>query len=94
MVISGCNAIIGEPIDKEKISLLKENQATKSEIIKLLGMPDHDIPGKNGKGEYLIYYYSKSEMASFKDKEKQTVTLYIDDNNILRNIKIEEKLKK
>lgn len=84
MPILGCNYITGNYIEHDKLSLLKENQTTKTEIIELIGKPDYIYPGKDGKGEIFIYYYMKDT------KEKQNIILRIDDAGILQKMTVSE----
>ena len=78
---------IGDYIEPEKLSLLKENQTTKGAIIELIGKPQWITAGEDGKGEFFSYHYMKN------NNKYQIVTLFIDDTDILRKIKIEEKNK-
>ena len=89
--ISGCiNLISGNYIEEEKLSLLRENQTTRTEVIEIIGKPDYINPGKDGKGEFFSYYYSREGI--FTEKKRQTVSLFIDDTGILREITVSEKL--
>ncbi len=91
--IYGCNKIItGRHIEQERLSLLKENETTKSEVIKLLGKPEYIMPGADGKGEIFTYRHTQWEMfSSYDDTEKQRIILLIDDADILRKITVFEK---
>lgn len=90
--IWGCNkAIWGRYIEQEKLSLLRENETTKNEVIKLLGKPEDIVPGADGKGEIFTYRYMRWEAFSSVNTERQKVILFIDDTSILREIAVSEK---
>jgi len=74
----------GESFAPEKLALLKENKTTKTEIAQLIGKPDWNAPGEDGKGEYYCYYF-------LNEKKYQGITLYIDDTDILQKISLTEK---
>jgi outer membrane protein assembly factor BamE (lipoprotein component of BamABCDE complex) len=83
---------VGDYIEPAKLSLLKENQTTRTEVIELIGKPDYIGPGKEGKGEYFSYYYSREGI--FTEEKRQMISLVIDDTGILREITVSEKLPK
>lgn len=90
--IYGCNKVIGgRYIEQERLSLLRENETTKSEVINLLGKPEDIMPGADGKGEIFTYRYTRWEMFSSADYERQRISLFIDDADILRKITVSEK---
>lgn len=89
--INGCNSTWGRYIEQEKLSLLRVNETTKDEVIKLLGKPEDIMPGADGKGEILTYRYMRWEMFSSADYERQRISLFIDDADILRKITVSEK---
>ncbi len=89
--INGCTRIWGRYIEQERLSLLRENETTKDEVIKLLGKPEDIMPGADGKGEIFTYRYTRWEMFSSADYERQRISLFIDDADILRKITVSEK---
>ena len=90
--IYGCNKLItGRYIEQEKLSLLRENETTKSEVIELLGRPEDIMPGTDGKGEIFTYRYIRLVVFSPANDERQEISLFIDDSDILRKITVSEK---
>ena len=60
LIFIGC-ATAGKPLDKDKISQIKEGTTTKQEVINLLGNPNSDSLSGDGK-EILMYMYLNSSV--------------------------------
>ncbi len=94
--MSGCMVMPGRGtyIKQERLSSLKEDETTKSEVIELLGDPEYIMPGVDGKGEIFVYDHMKTKMLMVWSKEggeRQTVSLFIDDTGILRKTTVSDK---
>ena len=96
--MSGCMVMVmpgrGKYIEQEKLSLLKENETTGTEVIELLGKPDYINPGVDDRGQIFVYHYIKMKIGTLGMKEwgkRQTVGLFIDDTDVLRKITVSDK---
>lgn len=100
LLISGCTTIggaligssppsftSGNYIDKDTLSLLKENETTKQEIIHLLGKPSEISQNHTKKTEVLTYFYLNPYS---KETKRQYITMYIDNAGILRKLCVNE----
>ncbi len=77
-------------ISPEKLALLKENQTTKAEIIKLIGNPLRTTKDIDGNSITLVY--DNIKVGFIKNKvDQQTVNLLIDDKDILKKISVNER---
>ncbi len=95
MLMSGCSTLnyTTNYIEKGKLSLLKENQTTKAEVIQLIGKPVRTTQRHSEKGEVLVYDYVKAKNFMFShEMERQTITLFIDNAGILRKVCVNEGL--
>jgi outer membrane protein assembly factor BamE (lipoprotein component of BamABCDE complex) len=77
-------------IPPEKLALLKENQTTKAEIIKLLGNPIRTTKDTECNNITLIYDNFKIGFMANK-VDQQTVNLLIDNIGILKKISVNER---
>lgn len=94
--MSSCTVMPGRGtyIDQKQLSTLKENESTGVEVIELLGKPDYIKPGVDDKGQIFVYDYMKMKMGTLGMNEggkRQTVSLFIDDEDVLRKITVSDK---
>lgn len=94
--MSGCMVMSGRGkyIEQEKLSLLKENETTGTEVIELLGKPSRINPGIGDRGRVFVYDYEKTKIVILPPNEggeRQTVNLFVDDEDILRKITVSDK---
>ena len=94
--MSGCMVMPerGTYVEQEKLSSLKENETTRTEVIELVGKPDHILPGIDDRGQIFVYDYMKMKMGTLGMNEggkRQTVSLFIDDEDVLRKITVSDK---
>ncbi|GAG45053.1 unnamed protein product, partial [marine sediment metagenome] len=96
MPMSGCMVTQGRGkyIEQEKLFLLKENETTETEVIELLGKPSRINSGIGDRGRIFVYDYEKTQITMLPPNEggkRQTVSLFIDDTDVLRKITISDK---
>ena len=84
----------GTYIDQKQLSTLKENESTGAVVIELLGKPSRINPGIGDRGQVFVYDYIETQITMFPPNEggeHQTVSLFIDDENVLRKITVSDK---
>ena len=100
LVITACATTTGKQISDQDVSKIKRGKTTYSEVIQILGQPSTKKSTKDG--TILVYQFAeaRSDVLSYvpytggllgtTDTKYKNVNVFLDKNNIVREVQVEE----